>query len=143
MKTNLLLIIFLFVLKTTYCQNSNLFSELNSSALSTGILYDKELHFVNWEKYNGVFDTLADYSTLSQLYAEIYNSFLQASASLPGIFVLDKQIQDIKDRTGLIPLIFINYRHNQIKTNAIQNTSATFFLTLARANLENDTKVLL
>lgn len=94
----------------------NIFSQVNTSKINTGYLYEKTCHITNMWKYNGVFDT----TLRSDNWTSIYNETYYMAVNPSSLNAPDKvestamayQKQDVN------PIVLFFYDYNNIKSNA-------------------------
>ena len=106
--------------KVSYTHDADsLLQNLNKSYITTGILYDRVFPFAMLHVFNTAnFDTSNLYH-FKQAYYELYNAKYNKS-DLKKPQALNKEIAAIK-ATGKIPIGIINFKFNQIDTNALKD----------------------
>lgn len=94
----------------------DIFSNLNKSDVTSGILYDRTFPFSELYAYNTATDTCEN-SFLEQAYYELYNAAYSKSAFLvPSDFA---DIVDIEKLKGRAPIAVIDYNMHYIRSTAI------------------------
>jgi len=94
----------------------DVFFNLDKSAVTTGILYDRTYSFSELQAYNRAADT-SESSWLEQAYFELYNAAYSKSAFLGLSDFAD--IIDIEKLKGRVPIAVIDYSMHYIRSTAI------------------------
>src|SRR5688572_24456760 len=106
-KTFFLLIFFNITLAYGQLRQSQLdstFRNLNTSYITTGLLFDKAFHFSNMRRYTGVTDTVTSLQNWKQMYAEVYNMYFNRTGKL-SIDALNANAAAKRKSTRSIPLL--------------------------------------
>lgn len=101
------------------------FANLDTSAIETGVLYDKVTPLSNIEAYDGRSGAEGSLSDWEQMYFEINHANLIPGRlpSLDDVEAAAKQ-QNLQEQT--ITLAILNYRYNRIAPDAIKNNLLTW-----------------
>ncbi len=90
------------------------FETLDSSKIPTGILHDKVISFVDFKLYSGSDRSeVVDYYVWRQILDELKNSAVKKQ-SFPSLKTVANQYKD----RNVLPILFLNYNYNTIKTDA-------------------------
>jgi len=90
------------------------FETLDSNKIPTGILHDKVISFVDFELYSGSDRSeVVDYYVWRQIFDELKNSAVKKQ-NFPSLKTVANQYKDL----NVLPVLFLNYNYNTIKTDA-------------------------
>ncbi|MCF6365847.1 MAG: T9SS type A sorting domain-containing protein [Bacteroidales bacterium] len=128
MKKIHIFLILLFIFKSSFSQlneadtfeeHQAMFSEIDRSEITTGILYDRVIPFSGIEKFTGKNkDAICKQSIWKQMYYELQNaSYEKDTVNMPNLkFIFGTKRQFTNGK--LIPIYLLNYNYNKIKENA-------------------------
>ncbi|MBN2664362.1 MAG: T9SS type A sorting domain-containing protein [Bacteroidales bacterium] len=90
------------------------FETLDSNKIPTGILHDKVISFVDFDLYSGSDRSeVVDYYVWRQILDELKNSAVKKQ-NFPSLKIIANQYKDL----NVLPVLFLNYNYNTIKTDA-------------------------
>jgi hypothetical protein len=97
----------------------SLFQNLNKRNITTGILYDRVYPYAMLHVFNTTYFDTSNMYHFKQAYYELYNAkYDQTDLKTPN--EVNKEIQAIK-KTGKVPIGIINFKFNQVDTNAVKD----------------------
>ncbi|MCD4793545.1 MAG: T9SS type A sorting domain-containing protein [Bacteroidales bacterium] len=99
-----------------------IFSEIDISKITTGILYDRIIPLSEIEKYTGEnTDAICTKNKWKQMYFELQNaSYVKDTVNMPELdFIFGRKNRFTNGK--LIPIYLLNYKYNKIKENALEN----------------------
>lgn len=127
----LLLVLLSFICLTVQAQTLKNFtqtadsclSNLNKSAMTTNILYDRVYPFAALSVFNQNYADTSSSSHFNQAYNELFN----AAYSNAGMVIPDTVSGRLTRKllSGIVPIGIINYRFNYLDTTSIQNNLIT------------------
>ncbi|MEZ4827242.1 MAG: hypothetical protein R3C61_13340 [Bacteroidia bacterium] len=99
----------------------SMFGSLDFSDVSTGLLMDRTIHFVDYTRYDGILSDSnhVDYRTFLSLYASLYSAPLDTSARpLPDLPAYKATAADIAT-SGVVPVGALLMHYHRIKSTAL------------------------
>lgn len=99
-----------------------IFSEIDKSKITTGILYDRIIPLSEIEKYTGEnTDAICTKNKWKQMYFELQNaSYVKDTVNMPELdFIFGRKNKYTDGK--LIPIYLLNYKYNKIKENVFDD----------------------
>lgn len=100
----------------------SVYMNLDTSFMSTKILYDKTIHFSNFSNFKGISDSsLINLEKWKQLYLELFNgSYIRST--LETYNSISKRAMDYMNaNSNTVPLLILNFDYNMLKACALDS----------------------
>jgi hypothetical protein len=113
---------------TFFGKSNYIFEHLDKEQITTGLMSEYGIPFINVSDYNGTAVSKINYATLQQwrlLYASLYSLQINAKIGMEPLEAINEKIHNLVSRKRAITFALMNYRYQSIREDALNKNLIT------------------